>query len=290
MEQPVEFKKTRDLGEIINDTFNFLKQQFKPLLSMFIYFSGVFILGGMVLAIFQQVWLQRAFSMRDFNFLRTGLTAFSGQYFLTSVFSLAAYTAMNVSVLSYIALYVSKGNIAPTREEVWNYFKYYFFRAFGGSLLMGLFLIASFCFCLFPGFYVFPAVSLFLPVMIMENGNISYAFKKAFRLLKGQWWPTAGVIFLLWMITYACMSLVSLPSVLFGFTSLFTPNFSGLGSGTVVLMTALQYACQVFMLLPLTGLALCYYNLEERKENTGLMERIGRLGEKTDEQWPPETF
>ena len=43
MIQKVEFRKVRDFGEVISDTFLFMKQNFKPLFKAFFYLCGFFL-------------------------------------------------------------------------------------------------------------------------------------------------------------------------------------------------------------------------------------------------------
>ncbi|TKC07602.1 hypothetical protein [Pedobacter frigoris] len=284
MAEKVEFKKIRDFGEIINDTFLFIKQNFKPLMKVFIYLCGFFILAAMLSAIMQQIGLQNA--------IRSGigagsdgdaaLTRFAQVLTLDSliliVFSMANYTAIYVTVISFIALYVEKGKIAPSVEEVWAYFKYYFFRVLGSSIIVGLFLICCFVACFVPFVYVFPAMSLFFPIMILENADFGYSFSRSFKLLKDQWWVSAGTIFVLWIITYASMSFASLPAIILSIFSAFTEGANGISNTVIIISTIIRYLCQIFMVLPVIGICLCYYNLNERQDNTGLLERIDKFG------------
>lgn len=280
MSEKVEFKKLREFGEIINDTIRFFKENFKPLLKVFVYFCGVFIVAGMIAAIFQQMGMQRA--IRNFGSVSTyaRLTGLlSVTYFFVVLIGMISYTALTVSMFSFIALYIEKGNVAPTVEEVWGYFKYYFLRVFGSNFLLGLLLIAGFCLCLIPGFYLFPAISLMIPIMIFENASLGYSFSHAFKLLREQWWNTAATLFILWIITYATSSFASLPAIILTMVSAFTNGPKGLSSSVIIFSTVVQYLCQVFMIIPIIGISLCYFNLSERQNSTGLMDRIQKMGQ-----------
>jgi hypothetical protein len=216
---------------------------------------------------------------------------FSFNYFVVIIFSLLNYTAITVSTLSFIALYVQKGNQAPTVEEVWSYFKYYFLRVFGSSIAVCIFLIICLLFCGLPFFYVFPAMSLFYSIMVVENGSFEYSFSRSFKLLKDQWWVTAGAIFVIWIITYACMSMASMPAIILTMVSAFTKASGGMSTFIIVISTVIQYVCQVFMILPVIGVTLCYFNLVERLDNTGLLERINQLGKsETNLNSTPEDY
>ncbi|WP_448636008.1 hypothetical protein [Pedobacter panaciterrae] len=296
MSDKLEFRKLREFGEIINDMFQFIKQNFKPLMKTYIYLCGFFVLAGMLAAIMYQVGLQKInfgyggdqANANPFN--RFG-QLFSFNYFVVIIFSLLNYTAITVSTLSFIALYVQKGNQAPTVEEVWSYFKYYFLRVFGSSIAVCIFLIICLLFCGLPFFYVFPAMSLFYSIMVVENGSFEYSFSRSFKLLKDQWWVTAGAIFVIWIITYACMSMASMPAIILTMVSAFTKASGGMSTFIIVISTVIQYVCQVFMILPVIGVTLCYFNLVERLDNTGLLERINQLGKsETNLNSTPEDY
>lgn len=280
MSEKVEFKKLREFGDVINDTIKFFKENFKPLLKVFVYFCGVFIVAGMIAAIFQQIGIQRAIRNMDVTNTYGKLAGlFSIAYFFVALIGILGYTALNVSMLSFIALYIEKGNVAPTVEEVWGYFKYYFLRVFGSSFLLGLLLVVSFGLCLVPGFYMFPAISLMIPIMIFENASLGYAFSQSFKLLKENWWITAATLLILWVITYATSSLASLPAIILTMVSALTNGPKGLGNTVIIISTVIQYLCQVFMIVPIIGISLCYFNLSERKNSTGLMDRIQKMGQ-----------
>jgi len=277
MQNKVEFKKIREFGEIINDSFLFIKQNFKALLKTFVYFCGIFILAGMLASIFQQL------DMKNVMFGNPSDTTalaniFSIKYFLAVLMLFFAYAAGTVSILSFIDLYVQKGNVAPGIDEIWSYFKYYFLRVFGSSFIMLLFMMVCFACCLIPGIYVFPAVSLFYPVMIFENGSLSYSFSRSFKLLKDQWWVTAATLFVIWLITYAAMSFISIPALIFGFVSAFSKGTGSLTTFMIIITSIIQYVCQIFQILPIIVGSLCYYNLTERLESTGLFHRIDQFG------------
>lgn len=288
MKNSVEFKKIREFGDIIGDTFVFLKQNFKPLMKAFLYLTGIFILAGMISSIITQLQLvqmakgnfsiAREYGAGPFQrFLNLGLN-----YIFVILFTMLSYTSMYVTVLSYIVLYIEKGNQAPTVNEVWGYYKYYFLRMLGSGLLMTLFFGVCFICCIIPGIYVFPAVSLFYVVMIMENGGFSYSFSRSFKLLTGEWWVTAAVLLVIYIIFYACTLAVQLPSIIITMASAFTHQPGPINKSYVFISSVSRYASQVFMIIPVVCSAFIYFNLVERKESIGLLGRIEGLGEQKD--------
>lgn len=283
MDNKIEFKKLREFGDIINDTFQFIKQNFKMLLKVLLYFSGFFLLATMIAGISQQLTVFNGMVNPSQNPAQYFDNFLSFNYLFLMIFYFLSYTTLNVSILCFISLYVEKGSVAPSIEEVWSYLKYFLLRAMGGTFFISIFFMFCFACCLIPGIYVFPAVSLFLPVMIFENGSLSYSFSRSFKLIKEQWWITAATLFVLWIITTACMTFISIPTSIFTMASVFTQGMKGMSTTGIIVSTIIQYLSQIFMVIPLIGSSLLYYNLAERIGNTGLFDRINQMGETKQE-------
>lgn len=295
MQEQIEFRKLRELGEVINDTFLFIRQNFKPLLRVFIYLCGFFMLATMILAIFQQIQMQDTIrsiqtnKSNPFSFDRY-TEVFSVSYFLVILFSMANYAAIETTVLCYIILYIKNGNESPTLEQVWAYFKYYYFRLLLSTIPLVLLMIIGFALCLIPGIYIFPAISLIFPIMIFENSTLGYGFGRSFNLLKDHWWVTAGTMLIIWIITYATMSLAAMPAFFIGIVKGFSAGSVTLSTTVIIITTVIQYVCQVFMILPIIGASLCYFNLVEHKENTGLIGRVKQMGHEENRFNGPEEY
>ncbi|AZI24577.1 hypothetical protein EA772_04160 [Pedobacter sp. G11] len=277
----IEFKRRRDFGQVINDTFTFMRQNFKALIKTYFTFCGLFVLASMSSMLVYQYKM-----VNIINTIGNGRTArgfgfgsiYGLEYFLSLLFSLATYASMTVAILSFISLYVQKGNQAPTTEEVWGYFKYYFFRVFGSAIVLILMLIVAFIFCLVPGFYLFPFVAMMFPIMVIENGTFGYSFSRSFKMIQENFWVTFGTLIVVWIIVYACMSMVVLPTTLFSMIGMFTSKTPHMSLPLSMATTVLQSLCQVFTIIPIITISLSYFNLLEQKENTGLMERITNFG------------
>nr|WP_121269664.1 hypothetical protein [Pedobacter schmidteae] len=284
MSEKIEFKKVRAFGEIINDTFLFVRENLRALLKVFVYLCGFFVLAGIVASVMQQLSVQGMISNagNPSAFANMG-SVFTLNYFLVILFSMGTSAAITVSTLSFIALYIQKGKVAPSPEEVWAYFKYYFFRVFFSNIFLMLFVVFAFMLCLIPGFYVFPAMCLFFPIMVLENSDFSYAFSRSFKLLKDQWWVTAGTIFIIFMIAYACMMFAAVPGMILTMVGTFIPGLEEWKMVMLIIGAIIQNLSYVFMMIPFIGVAMVYFNLVEVQESTGLMDRINQFGQTKDD-------
>ncbi|HVW94615.1 MAG TPA: hypothetical protein VHA56_01435 [Mucilaginibacter sp.] len=284
----IELLKTRDFGEIISDTFLFIRQNLKPLVSCFFIFCGFFLIAATVTSILQQI---KVLSLFNGGFDTAGPTRpligssrffanFGIEYFLSILFLWLNYITITATVYSYISLYREKGNVAPTVAEVWGYIKYFFLRLFGSSFVLGLLLIAATILCIIPGVYLYPIIALMFPVMVFENASLGYAFNKSFKLIKDNWWVTFGCLFVMGLIVYFAVSIFVVPLTLLNVGSMFIHRSNGmhLSVTLTVLTVVVQHLCQIFYIMPLVTVSLCYFNLSERTDGTGLLNRISQLG------------
>jgi hypothetical protein len=285
MSSNVELAKPRDFGEIINDTFTFMKQNLKPLLRYFFIFCGIFVVGGILSSSMLQLKIANttnAVSTASYNLqYKPSIWNYFGiEYFLSIVFTMLSVITVQVTTLSYIALYKEKDKQPPTTEEMWGYIKYYYLKILGSSILLYLLLTVATLACIIPGIYLLPIFALILPVMVIENTSFGYAFSRAFVLIKENWWTTFGSLVVIWIIVYVCMVVVTLPASLINMVSLLLhPQSSRIYSVPAAMITAaIQHLCQVFAIIPCITLSLCYFNLTESKDGTSLMDKINKLG------------
>lgn len=282
MKEPIEFRKVREFGDIISDTVVFIKQNLKPLLKAYFYICGFFILASILSSIFMQLSIASMSTGRyqyEMNSPIRSLYNFGFSYAFYVIFLVLSIVSMHLTILCFVALYIRKGNVAPTVPEVWSYFKYYFWRMFGSSIAMGIFWIICIMLCIVPGIYVMPALVIFFPIMILENAGFSFAFERAFKLLKNEWWITFAVILVIYFIYNACAMVIQIPAIVISMASAFTHLEQPITKFYAIVTSLAQNLSQVFVIIPVVAAALIYFNLVERKESTGLMERIDTLGQ-----------
>ena len=303
MSANIELSKTRDFGEIISDSFLFVRENFKPLLKCFFIFCGFFLAATIVVSYLQQTKMMSILNTVDTNSDSYSVESrpfsafsrfFGVEYFLAILFQILNLTMIVVTVLSYMAVYKTKGNQPPTAEEVWAYIKYYFLKSLGSLFLVIILLaIATIC-CIIPGIWLYPILSLIFPIMIIENASFGYAFNQSFRLIKDNWWATFGALFVISLIVSVLITVIVLPvgAVNMGSMLLRHSKTPQLNPTLLFISTVLTAICHVFYILPLVTLALCYFNLTELKDATGLMDRIIQLGNNKpdDTHLPTEEF
>jgi hypothetical protein len=283
MDSKIELAKPRDFGEIISDTFGFVKENLKPLLKYFFIFCGFFLLATGATEILTQIQtLDRInnFNPNSFDNPTGPFSVFTPAYFLNVFFLMLEYLSIIVMTLSFMALYKQKGNVAPNTEEIWAYIKFYFFRVAGSAFIVAVLFVLACLLCLIPGIYLYPIITLVFPIIIIENASFSYAFNQSLKLIKDNWWPTFGVLVVVSIILSVASVILVLPSAIFTAGSVFLHMTRGTSTSVtgIVITTILKQFAHVFQIVGVVATGLIYFNLHETKEGTGLMERINQFG------------
>jgi hypothetical protein len=280
MKYNIELRRIRDFGEIINDTFSFLKQNFKPLFLSLFAICGFFVLVGTVATAFAQIAIHDGSGATapyrydsDFNVnisaAVSSLITVMGQFFIY------------LSTLCFVAVYLEKKGEKITAQDVWGYFKYYFWRSFGSGFLLVLLAVVGFIFCIIPGIYLMNVFYLVMPIMVMENATFGYSFNKSFKLVKDHWWTLFGLIIVCSIIVSVCSSIATVPLTLVSGLRVFV-QFKYISWPIIIFLSMLQNILMLTYTIPTIAVALCYFSLQERKDGTGIMERIESFGSHTD--------
>ncbi len=284
----INFKRKRELGEIITDTFKFLRRNSKAI------FRNLFKIVGIPFVLFIAASAYNAqssfgndslFNVNDpFSAFDSTAVIISTLFVYLSLFIYLTflYAAITSIIKSYIA---NEGEIIDSEvmSTVKDNLGNIIIAGLGKSLLAAL----GFMLCLIPGIYVSAPFFLIFAILLFENKNAGDAISDSFTLIKDHWWMTFASMIVLGLLWYIISIIFSLPSMIYIWVKMFTSIQEGSLSdpssmfdlGTVILTvvaSALQYIAYLF--IPI-GAAFVYYNLNEQKNQTGTLEQIDRLGE-----------
>ncbi len=284
-EQKIELRKTRDFSENLSDTFSFIRQNAKPLLTSFLAIAGIFMLAHSLLnglyqrnavGIFRDLIGRRANSGSPYD--SPFATMFSGTYFILLLLALSNFIAMNVVVTCYMKLYDASGGSAPTVEEVWNEFKKYFLKVLIYTIPITLLAIIGFLFCLVPGIYLSVVLAPFAVVIIVEDETFGGGWSRCFAIIKDNFWVSFGIYILVYLICAFSGGTISLiVSGIAGAVSYFTTR--DIATTVVVVTSILNIFSYVFFLIFYVSVNLHYFTLTERHDGTGIMRRLDNLGQ-----------
>lgn len=284
MKQQLELRRIRDFGEIINDTFTFLKENFKPLFKALFIICGIFILaGGASTALTQLGAIGMATAKLDPT-TYGNKTQFLG-YFVTAMIStvilMFAQFSIYLVTLCYISVYLEKKGETPTFAEIWGYYKYYFLRILGGGVLIFILFGIGLVLCVIPGLYLMPPLYLIFPIIVMENTSFSYGFNKSFSLIRDNWWMVFGLIIVMSLIVGVLGALVNIPIQLITTAQLFL-SLKSFTTPVIIILSVLKNVIMLTYTLPAIALTMCYFSLSEQKDGTGILGRIDTFGKKPD--------
>ncbi|MCB0487000.1 MAG: hypothetical protein R2820_07750 [Cyclobacteriaceae bacterium] len=311
---PIEFHRARDFSKKINVTFEFLKQNFRPLTKSVLFIAGPPVLMGSLL-------------LGSFigDFFNLSQSAYSGEseafenYFSSvnfwlqitfgGLFMLISGIASISSINNYIILYGERKSNKIEVHEVWEKVKQTFFMYLGTMIFFVILFMVVYIILILPVFllgaispflvgfgvigvfvgvfYFFFGASLTFFIRNYEKTGFISAIRRSFFLVRGKWWSTFGLVMILSLIVstlsylflipwYAVMIVNTLHNTS---TDVFQEPSFNWKAMTVLFFTLYYLAQMVLYSIPNIGIALQYFNLVELKEAKGLMDDIQSLGE-----------
>jgi len=281
-QQKIQLRKIRDFGENFSDTFQFIREEFKPLLVSFILVAGVFML---ITAIFSGLYQKSAFSFLDEiengGFRNNEISStFTGMYFLYISVMLISITAMRTVIAVYMKHY-DEYEASPTVQQVLSGFLKYFPKIVLYSIPSYLLIMVGLVFCILPGLYLIVVFAPFVFIIVSEDASFGDAFSRSFDLVKENFWLTLGIYLVAYIIYSVSSGITGLVvGLVASAVSYFTTKEWSTSVG--VLMSVVNIVQYIFYIIFFVSVGLHYYNLVEIKEGTGLAKRLEGLGNNTN--------
>lgn len=290
-QQYIEFKKQRELGEILSDAFGFIRNQFKPFFGTFLKIVGPYLVVMLISFGFYFYAIGGAFSLdvQTSNEVFNPLLLFVAlSVFMVSV--IVSYVMAQATVLYYIRSYANnKGTI--DYEEIKTDVYANFWRFVGLGFLVGITLIAGFMLCFIPGIYLYPPLMLSFSILVFDHKSVTDAFSYSFTLIKSNWWATFGTLFIIGLIIGIIGYVFNIPAAIYLWVKMgvFSGAMDaesvngGFADPIYILLNLLSLSLQFMLnLVSVTAAALIYFHLNEKKNFTGTYERIENLGKSSD--------
>lgn len=279
-QQKIQLRKIRDFGDNFSDTFQFIRQEAKPLITSFLLISGIFILAyAIVAAMFQQ----QAFAGL-INLVTKGIytqtsdvsTVFTPMYFVMIALNILCLAAMRTVIAAYMHHYDTY-NASPTIQQVWQGFIRHLFSVFIFSILRFVLVIAGLFLCFAPGIYIFTVLMPYSNEIVSEELSVSNAFSRCFDLIKENFWISLAVYVVGFLIFWVCsMSIGFSSGLVIGLISYFTTN--EINTTVPIVAGVLSFIQYLFYMIFFISAGMHYYNLVEIKDGTGLARRLENLG------------
>mgnify|MGYP005855305403 CR=1 FL=1 len=287
------FRKEREFGEIISDSFGFFTQNYKTLSQIFLKFIGPYIILMVIGTTYYQYKTGDLFTditllSSNPEFIATAFTDNLLALLLFVIVSIVATIMIYATVLYSIKSYIDN-NGEIIESDISQGIKKDFFKILGYILLSGIVSGIGSLFCLVPGIYLYVVLFPGLALMVMEDLSISDAFSKSFKLIKDNWWITFATILVFTILISILGYVFQVPALIYSFVEGFTaasssPNDpSAIGeiyqSWVYLLFSAIGSIGQYFLsLFSVIMLALVYFNLSEKQEFKGTYNQIDQIG------------
>lgn len=279
----IEFRQPRDLSDVINATFAFVRDEFRGIATALLVIIGPLVVIASILSLREgmdvvqgiftaEYWLEED----DFDF---GVT-----YAIALVMQSVVYLGAYVLFYAYAMLYAEHGPGPFPPMEVFRRMRASFWPYFTTLLWLFLFTIPVVLINIVPclgqiaslGALVWaaPIAMLVFPARLHRREGFISAFGRCRRMLKGQWLSAFG-LFVIMMVVVILISIALAAAIM----SVQALTVSLLGTGVIagVLMVALHVASlaiYVVYMLPVVGFVIHYFNLVEQHEGLLLEARV----------------
>ncbi|UBZ13060.1 hypothetical protein LDL77_14360 [Flagellimonas marinaquae] len=289
----IEFKKQRELGEILSDSFVFIRNEFKPFLGTILKIVGPYILVMLISMGFYMYTIGDIFNLTAIG--NTSISTYSPLIMVLAVValllsSIAAYVLAQGTVLHYIKSYIdNRGttNYDEIRSGVYGSF----WSLIGLGIIVGLSVFIGAMFCLIPGIYLAVPLSVSFAILVFLKKDTMESYQYSFTLIKENWWITFATLFVIYIIVAIASYAFSLPTIIYSWIKMGVfsgemdaENFNVFNDPIYLLLNILSTLVQFMMnIIFLVATSLIFFNLNEKKNFTGTFERIESLGKSTEE-------
>jgi hypothetical protein len=141
------------------------------------------------------------------------------------------------------------------------------------TVIHAVLLLLAFAACIVPGIWLYAAWAVAIPALLIEDARGLKALGRSFNLVRGRWWPTAGILLLANLLASAVgfgLGLLALPLLL-----------TGDGNDFVVKLANGVFAAAANVLtIPFVSalVTVIYFDLRVRKEGFDLQLMAQRIG------------
>lgn len=304
----IEFRKQRELGQIVGDTFKFVRKNIRGIFQVFVRVAllpFILLIAAVAYYTHSAAGVNPLLDFGQGNFDLGGMIISVIILFITVV----AYTGVLYGLVSeYIKSYVeTSGNpdvdavVQAMKDRFTNYILLSFAQTLG---IAGIAIL-----CVLPGAFVMSSVpvlgvllmlaafapiiyfavqwTLVFPAMSHSGTGVMESFSESIRLIKEHWWMTLFTIIIQALLIYVISFVFQLPLVFYTIFKMFTmmsesslsdPSlmFDGVYVALQTLASAVSYLLYIIMAITLNFI---YFNLHERKTQRGSLDAIDSIGQ-----------
>ena len=285
-ETKLELQKEREFGDVFNATFAFIQQEFKLLgKAILVFVVPILLLMSIALVLFQtsNMNMLRSYDPADPSSILQNLPGMFGGLFIYLVIVLIGQSVFAGVIYSYLKLYLQrKGDVKF--EDIFVELRKCFLPIVGASILASVVIFVGLMFCILPGIYLAISLSMFIPILVIENNGFGNAFSRSFNITHKQWWWTFLIILVGGIMVWVVSFIFSIPSMIFGFTKMFHSirnhqnPYEMMTTGYIVYTSIVSAVTQLLYIVPYLLIGFQYFNIVEIMERPSLTQKIEQLG------------
>lgn len=279
----INFRRQRELGEIISDTFKFIRENYKLLFRLIFKIAGpVFVVLVLAMGYYYYVVGYQPLMSNIFDF-RPGEMILALILMLVSF--LGFFALLQGTIFHYIKSYVeNNGDVNPL--QVRTGVKSDFGKILGVTLMTGVLIFIGLMLCILPGIYLWVPLSFAIPLVVFGRRESIDSIKDAFELIRDNWWMTFISLFIMALLMYLVSLIFQIPMFIYIFIKAFTVVQEGSAASPEmfidwvyivfsVISSLAQYLLYTILII---AIAFIYYSLDEKKNATGSLDTISNLG------------
>jgi hypothetical protein len=273
----IELRQRRDFSAVISTGFQFIRQNWKTLYRPLVFLClPLYIVASLFMgSFFRTIYANPG----DPGAVLGSMGGMSLGYLLMALSMLLMYTL----VYEYMRFYMLNRGMAPTVGDLWKEASRQLLPYFAIGLLAGIIAMFGLILLFFGALWLAIVFTMALPLRAFERADIGDCISRSFKVIKGHWWETFGLVLVLGMLIGFVSYFIYLPFLLLtGFSAMSGVDVTGdpgaFGERMGWMMTVFMLVAgvvnvllQPFLQVPIGLQAL---SLIEEKEGRGLMQRV----------------
>lgn len=276
----IELRQRRDFSAVISTGFQFIRQNWKTLYRplVFICLPPYIVASLFFGSFFRTIYANPG----DPSAMLGSMGAMSLGYILMALSMLLMYGI----VYEYMRYYMLNQGLAPTMGVLWKEVLKQLPAYFVVGLLVGIITSLGLFLLIIGAIWLAVVFTMAFPLRAFERAEIGDCIGRSFKVIKGHWWETFGLVLVLSLLIGFISYFIYLPFMLLtgfgamsGVDAMDGPQAFGERMGwmmTVFMLVAgvVNVLLQPFLHVPIGLQAL---SLIEEKEGRGLMQRVDEV-------------
>ena len=269
----IEFRKVRDFGALLGVTFDYIRQNFRLLFKSNLLIGAPFILlAGVFMGLYQS-------SLFNFR-VQPEIEQFGIPFLFSMFFMMLSYLVITIVTYSHLILYKTSEPGNFDIDDVWQMVKRNFWMILFTGIGYSILAFIGFIFLIIPGVYLSIALSIIFIVRLEERLDFFDAVSRCIKIVSGNWWFTFGIIIVVGMIQGFLGFVLYVPNyivtIFLAFAGVDSSN-GDLGRVLYIISSIIASLGVILYSISTIAIAFQYYNLIERREAPGLVQRIEEI-------------